>query len=144
MTTKQLKHCPFCGYNILSIGRNYYRFDEDRSDETGYYFVYCDACDARGCEEETDDEAVMRWNTRIDHSLKILPEHFNAVFSGNKKSEIRYNDRNYRVGDILSLREWDGDCGDYSGKQVEVRVTHILDDERYLQNGYVMLSFELI
>ncbi|WP_443135243.1 DUF3850 domain-containing protein [Gilliamella sp. B3022] len=60
---------------------------------------------------------------------------------GDKKSEIRYNYRNYRVGDILSLREWDGR---YRGRHVEVRITHILDDERYLQNGYVMLSFELV
>ena len=80
---------------------------------------------------------ILKHMNNIDHSLKILPEYFNAVEGGDKKSEIRYNDRNYRVGDILSLREWDGD---YSGRHIEVRITHILDDEKYLQNGYVMLS----
>lgn len=143
MTTKQLKSCPFCGDNNLRIAPAYYDLGEGNTGEL-FYFVYCDNCDATGGEHGSKNEAVMHWNTRITHSLKILPEHFNEVVSGNKKSEIRYNDRNYRVGDILSLREWDGDCGDYSGKQVEVRVTHILDDERYLQNGYVMLSFELV
>lgn len=75
------------------------------------------------------------------HILKILPKHFNDVISGKKKAEIRYNDRNYRVGDIFSLKEW---YGDYSGKFINVRITHILDDEKYLQRGYVMLSFEIL
>lgn len=38
-----------------------------------------------------------------EHKLKILPTHFNDVISSKKKAEIRYNDRNYKVGDILSL-----------------------------------------
>lgn len=74
------------------------------------------------------------------HELKILPTHFNDVKSGKKKAEIRYNDRNYKVGNILSLWEWDGN---YSGEFINVRITHILDDEKYLQLGYVMLSFEI-
>ena len=134
--TKQLKPCPFCGDNNSCITPVYYDPGGDNTGEI-FYFVHCGNCDARGGEHGTKNEAVMHWNTRIPHSLKILPEHFNAVVSGNKKSEIRYNDRNYRVGDILSLREWDGD---YSGRHIEVCVTHILDDEKYLQNGYVMLS----
>lgn len=140
MTTKQLKSCPFCGDNNLRIAPAYYDLGENNTGEL-FYFVYCDNCDATVGEHGSKNEAVMRWNTQIDHSLKILPEYFNEVVSGNKKSEIRYNDRNYRVGDILSLREWDGR---YRGRHVEVRITHILDDERYLQNGYVMLSFELV
>ena len=107
MTTKQLKSCPFCGDNNLRIAPAYYDLGENNTGEL-FYFVYCDNCDATVGEHGSKNEAVMRWNTQIDHSLKILPEHFNAVVSGNKKSEIRYNDRNYRVGDILSLREWDG------------------------------------
>ena len=75
------------------------------------------------------------------HELKIKSKYFMDVARGRKSAEIRYNDRNYRVGDILSLKEWDSR---YSGRHVEVRITHILDDEDFLQNGYVMLSFELI
>lgn len=40
------------------------------------------------------------------HELKILPKWFEDVQSGKKKFEIRKNDRNYRVGDFLILKEW--------------------------------------
>ena len=36
--------------------------------------------------------------------LKILPEYFEAVKSGKKTFELRKNDRDFCVGDILILR----------------------------------------
>ena len=43
------------------------------------------------------------------HELKILTEYFEAVASGRKRFEIRKNDRDYKVGDRLYLREWNGE-----------------------------------
>jgi hypothetical protein len=40
-----------------------------------------------------------------DHILKTDPAVFQAVVSGEKTWEIRYNDRDYQVGDILHLKE---------------------------------------
>ncbi|WP_024911021.1 DUF3850 domain-containing protein [Chania multitudinisentens] len=40
------------------------------------------------------------------HDLKILPEYFAAVVSGEKKAEIRINDRDYSVGNMLRLNEY--------------------------------------
>ena len=37
------------------------------------------------------------------HNLKILPEHFTPVLDGLKLAELRKNDRNFQVGDILVL-----------------------------------------
>lgn len=48
------------------------------------------------------------------HELKILPEYFDAVISGRKRFEIRKNDRDYKVGDQLILKEWSQD--DYKKK----------------------------
>jgi hypothetical protein len=41
----------------------------------------------------------------IQHSLKCDSEVFNAVADGRKTHEIRFDDRDYRLGDVLLLKE---------------------------------------
>lgn len=73
--------------------------------------------------------------------LKILPEHFADVKRGTKKSELRYNDRNYAVGDILILREWKD--GEYTKRRVCVVITHILQNCGFgLLDGWAILSIK--
>ena len=43
------------------------------------------------------------------HDLKIEKKYFNDVIAERKKFEVRKNDRNYQVNDILSLNEYDKD-----------------------------------
>ena len=70
------------------------------------------------------------------HELKILPEYFEAVTSGRKRFEIRSNDRDYKVGDLLYLREWNGE--NFTGDSYKAEVTYITN---YMQkNGYVVLG----
>lgn len=76
----------------------------------------------------------------VEHKLKIKSEHYINVINGTKTAEIRYNDRNYQVDDILILNEID-ENGVFTGNKCIVTVTHVLDDNQYLQTGYVMLSF---
>ena len=78
----------------------------------------------------------------VEHKLKIKSEHYINVINGTKTAEIRYNDRNYQVDDILILNEID-ENGNFTGKNCAVIVTHVLDDNQYLQTGYVMLSFRM-
>ena len=70
------------------------------------------------------------------HELKIKPEYFAAVVSGDKTFEIRNNaDRNFQVGDTLSLKAWDGE---FTGQTVERTVSYITDFEQ--KQGYVVLG----
>ena len=39
-----------------------------------------------------------------EHRVKILPSYFEAQVNNSKNFEIRKNDRNYQVGDLLLLK----------------------------------------
>lgn len=73
------------------------------------------------------------------HELKVLPEYYDAIESGKKTFEIRKHDRDYKVGDILALREWDGK--EYTGALITKEVIYILTDgSGYVLTGYVVMS----
>ena len=42
------------------------------------------------------------------HDLKIRPKDYRDIESNGKRFEVRFNDRNFEVGDILNLCEWAG------------------------------------
>ena len=60
------------------------------------------------------------------HELKSWPEFFEPLLSGEKTAELRYNDRDYQVGDVLVLQEWEPNTLSYSGRQCRRRVSHVL------------------
>lgn len=75
------------------------------------------------------------------HNLKILPGYFVKVVDGSKKFELRKDDRGYKVGDTLLLREFDGEKREYTGREIRKEVTYILKGGMYgLQKGYVIMS----
>jgi len=76
------------------------------------------------------------------HELKCWPEFFEPVANGIKTFELRDDDRNYQVGDILKLREWIKDEG-YTGRNTYVTVTYILSGLPWLQAGYVAMAIKL-
>jgi hypothetical protein len=76
------------------------------------------------------------------HYIKILPEYFKAVESGEKTFEVRFNDRNYQVHDILHLQEWAD--GEYTGKEMAVEVTCLLDSPQYCKEGYVIMAIKIL
>ena len=77
----------------------------------------------------------------MNHSLKILPEYFEQVISGNKTFEIRRNDRDFCVGDTLFLCEWKNDSHGYTGRITIRKISYITD---YAQKeNYVVLGMKL-
>jgi hypothetical protein len=75
------------------------------------------------------------------HELKILPEYFDAVRCGDKRFEIRKNDRDFHTGDILRLKEWDGH--QYTGEEIDALVRWILFDlQEALKPGYCIMSID--
>ena len=50
------------------------------------------------------------------HAVKIEPNFYRMVINGLKPYEVRFNDRDYRVGDYLALNEWDAEKKEYTHK----------------------------
>lgn len=74
------------------------------------------------------------------HVLKCDPEYFDRLLSGNKRCEIRKNDRNFQYGDRLLIYEYDRATKVKSGRQLEYRITDIVSDFEGLTPGWVALS----
>lgn len=72
------------------------------------------------------------------HELKILPEYFEKVLDGSKTFELRKDDRGFKVGDILILREYkseliyENEFGEerwgnphYTGREIKKTISYI-------------------
>lgn len=64
----------------------------------------------------------------VEHELKLHPKYFDDVKTGKKNFEVRYNDRGFKVGDILFLNEYDN--GFYTGRILKRKITYVLDSFR--------------
>ncbi len=82
-----------------------------------------------------------------EHALKILKRYIPRIFSGQKTFEIRKNDRDFQVGDILRLYEYDPDSGiqwAYEGRSPSILVEIVYISSAYQQEGYVVLGIKLV
>jgi hypothetical protein len=85
------------------------------------------------------------------HELKTWPTAFQAIWDGTKPFELRRNDRGFRVGDSLHLREWDTQDigapfgGVYTGRSLVARITYVLTDGYFpgLQPGFAVLGLKV-
>lgn len=61
----------------------------------------------------------------INHELKSWVGLFEPIFQGLKTHDLRVLDRDYKVGDICILREYEPITKEYTGREVVVEVTYI-------------------
>lgn len=77
------------------------------------------------------------------HYLKTWPKYFDAVARGEKNFEVRRNDRDYQVGDTLILQRYDPKTGDYTGAEIDKRVTYILPGNDFgVAADYCVMALE--
>ena len=84
---------------------------------------------------------------KLVHALKLHKKYYEDSEKNLKTFEIRKNDRDFQVGDILKLVEYDPDMADkkmgligVTGREHFKEITYILDDAEYLKEGYVCLG----
>jgi hypothetical protein len=59
------------------------------------------------------------------HELKCRPAFYGRIASGDKRFEIRWNDRAYARDDFLVLREYLPDTKEYTGEVLKVLVLNV-------------------
>lgn len=79
------------------------------------------------------------------HELKVYPQFWPSVKNGSKPFEVRRNDRNFRVGDLVKLFAYDPKSG-YVDRSVSVSypITYVLHHEDFpigVPIGFVVLGF---
>lgn len=79
----------------------------------------------------------------MTHELKCALEQWPYYKTGLKNSSMRFNDRNYSVGDIVILRLWE-DNHFVTGELVVRKITHIVHDYEFKQmpKGHCLLSLK--
>ena len=89
----------------------------------------------------------------MQHELKVDPDVFSELVTGRKTFELRYNDRNFKVGDTLRLRETRHSAAEmkkgaqllYTGYWLRYEVTHAIYAPNWgLQDGWVAMSIKMI
>jgi len=69
------------------------------------------------------------------HKLKTWPFYFRTVECGAKTFEIRKNDRGFKPGDTVILREWDNETGDYTGNEIKKTIGTVITGETFVFGG---------
>ena len=79
-----------------------------------------------------------------DHELKTWPDYFEMVKAGEKHFEVRRYDRNFQPGQTLLLREWDPGSKEYTGRQVERRISFMRTAGSMIgiEKGYCILGLD--
>lgn len=77
------------------------------------------------------------------HELKIEQTYFDATKRGDHKVQIRKNDRDFTIGDMLYLREWQPLIGAYTDRSMSAFITFVAHDSN-LPNDYVALSIRIV
>jgi hypothetical protein len=89
--------------------------------------------------------------TGTEYAVKSWTHFFQAIKRGDKLHDMRdLKDRNYRIGDILNLQEYDPFTGKYSGDECKVMITYITSADTpcafssaALAPGFAILSLRL-
>lgn len=78
------------------------------------------------------------------HELKTVQPYFYEVYMGRKTFEVRKNDRGFKVGDSLVLKEFKE--GRFTGQEIYKRIIYMLEGEeayKYgLADGYCVLGIK--
>lgn len=77
----------------------------------------------------------------VKHELKVWPKQYFALTNGFKSFEVRKNDRDFHVGDLLILKEWNPDREEFTGDMCTRMINYLLKGGQFgIEEEYVVLG----
>lgn len=87
-----------------------------------------------------------------NYKVKSWSHFFDSIVAGKKLHDLRdMKDRDYQVGDVLTLQRYDNINGKYTGEECDVEITYITSSitpcaysSSVLDKEYCILSIKLL
>lgn len=77
----------------------------------------------------------------MTHELKTHSEYFDKIWNREKLFEVRNDDRDFEVGEVLRLREYDPFSQNFSTREIYANISYKLDGGQFgIEKGYCVLS----
>ncbi len=75
------------------------------------------------------------------HELKCQTKYYGAILLSHKTFDVRKNDRNFKVGEYITLKEWDNEKNEFTGNSLSRRINYILPGGQFgIEKGYCVLG----
>lgn len=118
-----------------------HKTDEQRYDEEQ---AKIDKQTAKKLKERADEEKMAKLPSEQEprgqqlHEVHLGTGFFGEALTNRKTFEIRKNDRDYRVGDLLKMKEYAN--GEETGREIIKYISFILEENGPLMEGYCILA----
>ena len=77
----------------------------------------------------------------MTHDLKTWDTYFEKVWSGEKRFEVRKNDRGFNVWDVLTLMEYSPKTDQFSDRWIQVKIDYILEGGSFgIESDHIVMS----
>jgi uncharacterized protein YqfB (UPF0267 family) len=84
------------------------------------------------------------------HVVKSWTYLFDSIVAGNKTADMRdKTEREYKIGDTMTLQRYDQATGEYTGEEIDAMITHVISNDTpcamssvALHRNYCILSLK--
>jgi len=79
------------------------------------------------------------------HTLKTLPRYFWRIADNKKTFEVRKNDRDFQVGDQVTLEYFNPDSPHETNNPIDIEITYILHGGQFgIDHDYCVFGFKIL
>lgn len=78
----------------------------------------------------------------INHEVKCVQPFFDEVWHGRKPFEFRFNDRDYRKGDTITIRLYVAENNMYCNRIIKADIPYVLHEYQGMMPNYCVVGLQ--